>query len=374
MPGSSNAIGYTLHAGGSPVSEALASAIQQIEVEDHAELASIMRIRFAVGVRPDGSGWTVIDDDTFTRLSRVKLTTQIGSSTAEPLLDGYVIETAVNFSPQPGSSVFTVVAMDASVLMNLEEKVRRWPATSDSDVATSIFGDYGFTAQVTATAQAHDEEQQTTMQRGTDIQFLQHLARRNGYECYVEADPASGQMKGHFHPPDAQQQPLGVLNVNLGEATNVTAFHVRHDMLRPVHASVKGLEIESAAEQEATAESASTQLLGSTAAVPGDQPRVVLLAQTGLGYGGDWQTLAQAVVDRSQWAVTAEGELNTSTFGALLRAKRTVNVRGLGTNFSGTYYIQRVLHTFSSSGHTQRFTLRRNATGLSGSESFREDS
>jgi phage protein D len=370
----SNAISYQLSVGGAPVGEELASAIQQVEIEDHAELAGILRLKVGVSVRPDGSGWTILDDGTFARLTPVKLSAIAGSSGSQTLIDGFVIETSVQFGAQPGESVLTVVAMDGSVLMNLEEKVRSWPATSDSDIAATIFSDHGFASEVTATAQAHGEEQQTTMQRGTDMQFLQYLARRNGYECYVEADASTGKNTGHFHPPGTQQEPLGTLSVNLGEATNVDAFQLRYDMLRPVHAKVTGLEIESASEQAITSESASLPLLGKDATVPGDRPRTVLLSQSGLGYGGDWQTLAQAVVDRSSWAVTAEGELNTATFGVILRAKKTIQVRGIGRLFSGAFYIQRVLHTFSSQGHKQRFTLRRNATGLAGSETFTEAS
>jgi hypothetical protein len=48
-------------------------------------------------------------------------------------------------------------------------------------------------------------------------------------------------------------------------------------------------------------------------------------------------------------------------------------VRGAGRQFSGTYYVQKVLHTLTGDGYTQRFTLRRNALGLSGSESFVEN-
>jgi phage protein D len=49
-------------------------------------------------------------------------------------------------------------------------------------------------------------------------------------------------------------------------------------------------------------------------------------------------------------------------------------VRGVGRQFSGRYYVERVLHTIGGDGaYTQRFTLRRNATGLTGQEDFRSD-
>ena len=74
--------------------------------------------------------------------------------------------------------------------------------------------------------------------------------------------------------------------------------------------------------------------------------------------------------DESAWALTAEGELDTAAYGAVLRAKRPVLVRGAGPRFSGTWYVERVLHTFTPDGYTQRFALRRNALGVTGQERF----
>ena len=49
-------------------------------------------------------------------------------------------------------------------------------------------------------------------------------------------------------------------------------------------------------------------------------------------------------------------------------------LRGVGRTFSGRYYVERVLHAITSDGsYVQRFTLRRNATGLTGQENFRSD-
>jgi phage protein D len=98
-----------------------------------------------------------------------------------------------------------------------------------------------------------------------------------------------------------------------------------------------------------------------------------MLSQTGLAQTGELQALAQAVVDRSAWAITAEGELNTVAYGSVLRAKRPVEVRGAGRQFSGTYYVERVFHTLRGDAYTQRFTLSRNALGLTGQERFVED-
>lgn len=366
-------ISYTLLLEGTPASAELLAAIQRLEVEDHADLADILRLQLAIGVQEGDTGWTVLDEGIFSRLSKIKVLVTVGSAPPEPLIEAYVIESRVAFAAEPGQSVCTVAALDSTVLMNLEEKVRAWPNMADSDIATSIFGDYGFSPQVKATQPTRQEADGITMQRGTEIQFLRYLAQRNGYECYVELNPATGMVEGHFHPPQVDQQPQGVLSVNMGEATNVNSFSGRYDMLRPVTAEVTGLDVPTQSDQQAQITSLSLKELGQDPALTGNRPRRILLSKMGLSETGELQTYAQGVVDRSSWAIVVEGELNTVAYGGILRAKRPVLARGAGRQFSGTYYVERVLHTFSGQGYTQQFTLRRNALGLTGQETFVAD-
>lgn len=367
------AVSYTLLIDGVAAASELLDQIQQIEVEDHAEMADMLRIRLAFGVRDNGSGWTILDDDLFNRLTNIQIQVVVGSGSAESLINAYVIETRSNFSNQPGQSLLSVVAMDPTVLMNLDEKVRPWPNMTDSDIASLIFGEYGFALEVEPTPLARQEIDHTPIQRGTDIQFLQQLARRNGYECYVESSSSTGAITGHFHKPRPEQPPQGVLSINMGEATNVNTFNARYDMLRPTTVQVAGLDIETQTNQPAQADNPSLVGLGSALAHSDDRPRRVLLSQLGLAQTSELQTYAQAVVDQSSWAITAEGELNTVAYGGILHAKRSVNVRGAGRQFSGTYYVEKVLHTISGDGYTQRFNLRRNALGLTKQERFVDD-
>jgi phage protein D len=369
MPG----VSYTLLLDGAPISPDVLATLQQIEVEEHAELADMLRLDLAIGVREDGSGWTVLDDDLFPRLASLKLLVTIGSGMPEPLIEAYVIETSMTFSNQPGQSMLNVVAMDPTVLMHLGDKVRPWPNMADSDIASALFGEYGLVANVEPTQPVRQAVDVTTIQRGTDIQFLRHLARRNGYECYVEVNALTQQAEGHFHPPRLTQSPQGVLSVNLGEATNVNTFNTRFNMLRPTTAQSTGLDIATQNTQPVQVQSLALTGMGRTPVLNGDRPRRALLSQSGLAQTGELQTYAQAVVDWSAWAITAEGELNTAAYGSLLRAKRPINVRGAGRQFSGTYYVEKVLHTFTGDGCTQRFTLRRNALGLTGQERFMAD-
>jgi phage protein D len=356
-----------------PASPKLLDAIQEIEVEDHTDVADMLRLRIAIGVKDGCSQWTVVDEKWFQPLIKIRLMVTVGSGPAEPLMEAYVIETNAQFFNQPGQSTFEVVAMDPTVLMNLKEKVRPWPDMADSDIAATLFDEHGFSATVEQTQPQRQHIDYTTTQRGTDIQFLRELAYRNGFECYVELNPRTGIMEGHFHSPRFKQTAQGMLTVNMGEATNINRFSARYDMLRPTTVRVSGLDIATQAEQKAEVDSLSLDELGAEPTLDSGQLRQILPSQMGLSQTGELQTYAQAVVNRSACAITADGDLNTVAYGGILRAKRPVEVRGASGQFSGTYYVQQVLHTFSGEGYSQRFTLRRNAFGLTGQERFTED-
>ncbi|HSU40333.1 MAG TPA: contractile injection system protein, VgrG/Pvc8 family [Polyangiaceae bacterium] len=362
---------YRLKVDGAPASAGVLAAIQEIEVEESLELADILRLHLAIDRNAAGSSWTVVDDDTFRRLRKLELAVTIGSKT-EPLIEAYVIDVAIEIAPTPGNSALTVVAMDASVLMDLEEKQRAWPDMSDASIARAVFGDYGFALAVDETQPTRQAVDHTSVQRGTDIQFLRQLALRNGYECFVEIDPGTQRTTGHFHAPrlDGAAQPT--LSVHLGTETNVAAFKARYDMLRPTSVKAAGLDVETGEPQSASSDKSEQKSMGTTSTDARDKPRSVLLSNTGLSDAGELATLTQAIVDRSAWAVDAEGELDGEIYGALLRAKRTVLVRGAGTQFSGTYYVTKVHHHFAGGRYVQRFGLRRTATGVPRSQRFDE--
>jgi phage protein D len=321
-----------------------------------------------MAINDTGQGWTVLDDTVFDRLTPVRLEVIEGVGGSTVIFDGYVIEARAQFSSGPGESALEVVAMDATALMDLEESVTAWPNMADSDIATAIFGNYGFATDVDQSQPTRQDTDQTVIQRDTDIHFVRELAERNGYECFL--DVTSDPVTGHFHAPRLSQSPQGVLSVSLGEATNVTAFSVRYEMLKSVTASVAQVTIDNQSDQTAQATSASLTQLGQQSTEPADQPRVIILPANGLADGGELQTYVQAKVDQSTWAVSAEGELESAVYGSVLRAKQPVLVRGAGAVFSGTYYVWRVLHILTPQGYRQQFTLQRNAVGLTGSEAF----
>ena len=282
-----------------PAGPDVLAALQQIEVEDHADMADIMRLRISIGIGDGCSGWSVVDDDIFNRLTHLRVGVTIGARVSETLMNAYVIETSGDFSNTPGSSVLNVVAMDPTTLMDLEQKVKPWPNMSDSDIANAIFTspEYKFTPIVDVTQWRRQETEQTVIQRGTDIQFLRQLAQRNGFECFVETNGLTGAVEGHFHAPKLAVPPQGVLSVNMRDATNVNSFSARYDMMRPATAEATNIDIAAGAKEQAQAAAARLSSLGRTAALTQQRPRVVLPR------GQDWSARASCRPMRKRWSI-----------------------------------------------------------------------
>ena len=363
-------VSYTLALNDSPLDAAVLTRLRKVECEQHAGLADILRLTFALVQKDDHTGWLVLDDDVFQRLGKLKFTIDVGSNNSQKILEGYVVEVTADFSNDPALNTLSVVAFDPTVLMNLEEKARAWAGMADSDIATSIFGEYGFSTDVASTQPTRAENALTVVQRGSDIQFLRQLARRNGYECYVAIDPSSGPATGHFHLPRYDDNPQGTLSVGMARDSTVDNLKITYDYLRPANTQTGNIDLFSSGPQTAEISSIASPTLGRTSTLPEDRPRKLLVNPLMLTDAAELQTYAQAVADRSALAIRVEGELNVQAYQGILRARTTVLVRGVGSMLSGTYYVERVLHTFDAGSYKQGFTLRRNAVGVAGQEDF----
>jgi phage protein D len=369
---SAPAVSYTLQVAGGPLDAETLDAIRSVEVEDHSELADIARLKLSSAVGGANKNWTVIDDPICQRLTRIQIGVRLGGESPTPLIDAYVIDVRASLGSEAGGSTVEIVAMDATVIMDLQEKVRAWPDQSDSSIASAIFDEYGLEADVQDTSYVRQESDVTSIQRGSDMRFLRKLAERNGYECFVDVGD-DGRTTGHFRAPQLNQNAQTVLSVNLGTETTVEGFKVRYDMLSATTAAASGIDAHDASTQPVQAPDSTERTLGGASTIPTDLPRTKLLPGTGLSRAGELQTLAQATVDRSAYAITAEGVVNAAALGQVLHAKQPVTVRGAGVQFSGTYYVQRVLHKFEHNSYQMHVALKRNAAGLTHRENFKED-
>ena len=370
-----------------PIPVPLLSALQKIEVETSTEMASVFRLRFGISQTALGD-WDLLApqyEALLLPLTQVQIRVKVGIDIPKAIINGYISNQRVLYDDEGGASVMEITGMDATLLMNLQEKAQAWPMPDDGAVAAAVFAQYGIVPMVTASMPFNSDPTDMTLQRGTDIRFLRRLAQRNGFECFVQPNPQSGLDFGYFGPPSnipgAQE---AVLNVKMGAQTNVTEFKIRYDMVKPAMAAAAGVDVMTGAPTSAISVIPPVTPSPNVGLYPSGVPMgiqdatlrastgvhspIVRPTQTGQMAQPGLSVVTQAIANRSSWAVMAEGTVGP--VAGVLAPGKTVNIRGAGLVFNGAYYVTSVSHTFDCGAYTQKFEARRNAIGMTGAEVF----
>lgn len=390
---------YQIAFDGTAVDEDFYGDVVSLTVEQNTATASTFRLQLACRHQDNGS-WTYLEDDRPALFAKVKVKVGFagggglagalggllggsGDDGLKTVFEGYVTTIEVTLGSEPGDCFLDVTGMDTSVLMSLEEKIVLWPDMADSDIVQQIVGPYGVQVQADSTATVHQEADTTVVQRGTDIQFVRDLARRNGMEFYFETDDSSGDVIGYFRAPQLDGTPQPDLAIQFGDDTNLVNFSAHMTGQRPLNIKVTQMDVSANSPNSVqVGDSVLTKLgdkntntligdpLGSLV-TPKDATAQMLLMGTPTSNATEMQSLAQAVRDEAGWFINAHGEVNSDAYQAVLLPHRLVLVKGAAKPFSGKYYVTRVVHDLKHDGsYKQKFEARRNARDLDGSEQF----
>jgi hypothetical protein len=71
-------VAYTLYIDDAPAPAELIDVIQRLEVEDHADMADMVRLTVAIAIRDGCGSWNVVDQNTFQRLSKLRISVNVG--------------------------------------------------------------------------------------------------------------------------------------------------------------------------------------------------------------------------------------------------------------------------------------------------------
>jgi phage protein D len=339
----------------------------EIEVEENTSASDVFRMRVALHSRCDGA-WNYLDDDRFAVWRRFSLKAGYPGQ-VQMLIDGYITHVDVGIG-QRGDSYLEVSGMDATAVMDLEEKQRAWPSRADHEIAQEIFSrSYELSHEVEDTRFRREETTSTTMQTETDIRFLRRLAYRNGFECFVRGGT------GFFRSPDLQGAPQPPLAIEFGGRTTLNSLRVSLDGTAASLVEMRRLDPVAKSVEHRTRTGSPRRLLGrrSLAALRSNLPvgRAFLRRQAAASVSDMDGRLREAYEPASGF-VTIEGEIDSRAYRNVLRARRLVTIKGAGSTFSGRYYVTRVRHTFTVDGYSQQFEASRNGIGVIGDEDFSE--
>jgi phage protein D len=349
---------YTLWLNGSE-SEELLNCINEIEVEESVDLPGAFLLRTVPQV--EGQDLAILNSEALAPLTNIAITAAVQGGERVCLIDGRVLSHRLQLMHGVAGSSLEVWGQDASMLMNREEKVRPFLDMSDSDAATQIFNEYGFTPQVDASPTRHLERRHQLMQRASDIQFLNMLARRNGFLCYVRCADTPGSITGHFHRPRLDEDAAATLTINFPDQSTLDRLDITWDVSRPTQATAYQYDTETHSSLMQTDTASALRLLGQDdLGTFAGRPSLALLTTLAEDQG-ELQARTQALLTESQWFVRASGEVDADALGTILRADSLVEVVGVGSVHSGLYYVWRVRHMISAERYRMAFELVRNA-------------
>ncbi len=297
-------------------------------------------------------------------LIRVVLAVTINGRT-EPIIDGFVLSNKV--TPANGSRPATVklIGEDLSALMNFVDcSGFPFPGTPIALRVAALIGKYTALGIVPVVVPPLNENlpnpaREFKQQQGTDLAYLQQLARDAGYVFYLEPGPLPGMNKAYWGPEVRAGIPQPALTLDMDAMTNIDSLSFDYDHSKAVTPVVE------------------IQPQGSPVPIPVPIPNISLLSPP-LGLLNPVAltkdkvdsvaclSLPEALIKglalkaHSSDVVTASGNLNVLRYGRLLKARQLVGVRGAGMAFDGLYYVRSVSHEIKRGEYKQSFKLVRN--------------
>lgn len=364
---------------GQRLDDAVLSGLARLEVRESDAEPGVAALRFELSQASDGR-WLPLDEAPFALGDRLAVELAAPGGLPQRLFDGCLSHLRPHFETIERNCYLELLAMDAALLLDAEERVTAYPDATDAEAAEEIFERHGLSAVVETTPSRVPATRRLLVQRGTDWQFLRLLARRNGFCCYLEYDQDQEEILAYFRPPALDGDPQADLRIQR-EGANLDWADFQLLAVGPMR--TVGAAIDPVLKRLVRSDGETDQpLLGeeglaedlerALAAHPGVECVSALLRDPCPDEAGiAAQGAAQSARDRL--VVELRGQLDPALYRGLLRARRPVLVSGAGERFSGIYYVERVRTTLDGGRLSQTFVARRNALGQSGREPFGQD-
>ena len=196
-------------------------------------------------------------------------------------------------------------------------------------------------------------------QRGTDLNYIKWLAKRVGYVFYLDPGPAVGSSTAYWGPEIKVGAPQPALNINMDAHTNVESLNFTFDTeerMLPV-IFIYNLETKAIIPIPVPDITPLNPPLGLIPPIPkGIKPIWGMAKYTPIQAA----LIGLAKAAKSSDAVKGTGSLDVLRYGRVLRARKLVAVRGVGTAFDGLYYVSSVTHKIKRGEYKQDFSLTRN--------------
>lgn len=253
-----------------------------------------------------------------------------------------------------GSTELTIEALDASMVMNKHQRVRTWEKMKRSEVAAAIAGEYGYGSAQQFIDDTEEVLEQVTQARMTDAQLLKDMARREGFEFFIDFDGF------HWHKRKLGQAPVMTLRYYTAQRAEITKWNLENDIYARKAGSVKAaaidpktkkkVEVEAGNANAADATLAPQKIIISGISAVDGQPTGDLVKDTGSSVSMPSTEATPKTIERHAQGVYAKNQLQAAqlTMECIglpqLVGKSVVRVEGIGNTLSGNYYCTNITH------------------------------
>jgi hypothetical protein len=283
------------------------------------------------------------------------------------LIDGIIIRQEMSPSNELGKATLTVTGEDVSLAMSLVEiKGIPFPVIPENLIVTALLAKYliyGIVPLVLPPLfpDTNLPTEQTPFQQGSDLDYINFLAKKVGYVFYIIPGPVPGANIAYWGPEVRIGIPQPALNINLDEYSNVENLSFSLDGSSREQVAI-GIQ------EPITKLTIPIPLPDITPLAPPmairQAPALKYKYLEGTAKLNPLKAMAKglAAVSKSADAVTATGQLDVMRYGRVLQSRGLVGVRGAGLAYDGLYYVKSVTHNINcrTGEFKQSFQLVRN--------------
>ena len=344
-----------------PIPSSVLQNLEDVEVVDTDEGRSGFQLTFRLsreGPR-DALDYAPFRRKLFEPFHRISIGAWLGFQ-PKALMEGVV----TRIDHDPVQKRLTVTGEDLTCLMDQEERSVAHAGMTPEIMVRMILLRYQ-THRIIADVQkprSNGLPLRPPQQHETDLRFLERIAEENGFLFYLEPGRLPSTTTAYWGPPKRTSRPQPAIKVDLNGVSNVESISFGTDPTPA--AKVKGAVLDP--QTGLTVDIRTFRSLRTPLSLDG-----LLRSPSGLKRhvprGDPWTkelVRAQATTDRlSDGIVIANGELDCTVYGGILRARGTVGIQGAGYAHDGDYYVKRVTHRISQGAYTQSFTLSRDGFG-----------
>lgn len=346
-----------------PVPKLVMDALQSVQVTSAAGSRSGFQIAFALQNNSALHTLLVLAGGQVPWL-RVMIVVTINSMPTV-MMDGLITKQEVSGSNEPGQSTLTITGEDLSVAMDQQEfNGIPYPAMPAAARVALIIAKYALFGMIPLVIPQIFTDVPIPVDKiptheGTDLAYVQKLAKDAGYVFYVEPGPLPGMNTAYWGPEIKLGVPQPALNLGMDAHSNVEALSFAVDNTKsslpivfiqnqltkfPIPLPIPDISL-------------ANPPLGALPPLP---KSINLMKETAKMSPMAALSKGLAAAASSADVVTATGSVDVLRYGNVLKARQLVGVRGAGPAFDGLYYVKTVSSTLKAGEFKQSFTLTRN--------------